>query len=85
MSMTFTEKVYQCVQKIPAGETLSYKEVAEKIGRPKAIRAVGQALARNYDPKVPCHRVIKNDDSLGHYNRGGTRVKRKLLKKEGAL
>lgn len=70
------------MQKIPAGKTLSYKEVAEKIGQPEAARAVGQALARNYDPEVPCHRVIKNDGSLGSYNRGGVEVKRKLLEKE---
>lgn len=81
---SFTQKVYEVVSKIPKGKTLSYKEVAKKAGSPNAFRAVGNILNKNYDPKIPCHRVIKSDGSLGGYNRG-TLNKEKILKKEKGL
>jgi len=70
------------MKKIPKGKVTSYKILAEKLDT-KAYRAVGQACHRNpYWPTVPCHRVIKNDGSIGGFG-GGTRKKIELLKKEG--
>ncbi len=71
--------------KIPKGKTLTYKEVARIAGSPNAYRAVGSILKTNYDSKIPCHRVVKSDGSLGNYNRGGNEAKMKILKSEGAL
>lgn len=82
---TFAQKVRDVVRKIPKGKSMTYKEVAAKAGNPKAARAVGAVMRTNYDPSIPCHRVVKSDGSLGSYNRGGTLRKRELLKSEGAL
>ena len=82
--MTFKQKVFVVVKEIPRGSVLTYKEVAEKVGSPRAFRAVGSALKTNFDPKIPCHRVIKSDGGLGNYNRGGASQKRKILFAEGA-
>jgi len=78
----FQNKVYEIVKKIPRGKVMSYKEVAEKIGKPRAYRAVGNALNKNIDPTVHCHRVIRSNGSPGGY-RKGTKEKIRLLKKEG--
>ena len=80
----FTEKVYKVVAKIPRGKVLTYKQVAKLAGRPKAYRAVGNILNKNPYPKskVPCHRVVRSDGSIGGYNRGAS-VKLRLLKIEG--
>jgi len=80
----FQQKVFATVKRIPKGKVLTYKQVAEKAGSPQAFRAVGSALKTNFDPAIPCHRVIKSDGTLGEYNRGGTAQKRKLLLAEGA-
>jgi len=80
----FPQKVFSVVRKIPRGKTLTYKEVAIRAGKPKAYRAVGNILNKNYDPKIPCHRVIRSDGKTGDYNRG-MRLKLELLKKEKAL
>lgn len=82
--MTFKEKVYRVVAKIPKGKVLTYKEVAKRAGNPKASRAVGNILNKNYDPMVPCHRVILSDGNTGGY-RGGRAQKRRILTKEGAI
>ncbi|MDX9970466.1 MAG: MGMT family protein [Candidatus Gracilibacteria bacterium] len=66
----FSQKVLEVVSKIPKGKTLTYKEVAIQAGSPKAFRAVGNILNKNYDPKIPCHRVIRSDGTTGGYNRG---------------
>lgn len=79
---TFSEKVYEVVKKIPKGKVLTYKEVAKKAGNPKAYRAVGNILNKNFDPKIPCHRVIRSDGKIGGYNRG-SKKKKEILKKEG--
>ena len=79
----FTKKVFAVVKNIPKGKVLTYREVAEKAGSPRAFRAVGSILKGNFDPSVPCHRVIKNDGTLGDYNRGGTSQKQKILTAEG--
>ena len=82
---TFTEKVYDITRKIPKGTTLTYKEVAKRAGRPNAVRAVGTILSKNFDPAIPCHRVIRSDGGMGGYNRGGVSKKLAILKKEKAL
>lgn len=79
----FREKVREVVKKIPKGEVMTYKDVARKAGNTKAARAVANIMAANYDPDVPCHRVIRSDGGLGGYNRGGILAKQKLLAKEG--
>ena len=82
---SFKENVLEVVRRIPKGRTMTYKEVAVRAHRPNAFRAVGSIMAKNFDPTVPCHRVIKSASSLGNYNRGGPTKKLALLKKEGAL
>ncbi len=79
--MTFTQRVLQVVANIPRGETMSYKAVAAAAGSPNAYRAVGSVMKYNYDPSIPCHRVIKSSGELGEYNRGAER-KAELLQKE---
>lgn len=81
--MTFTESVKNIVISIPQGSVMSYKDVAIAAGRPRASRAVANIMARNFDPSIPCHRVIRSDGSLGGYNRGGVNKKRELLLAEG--
>ena len=80
---SFTKAVYAVVKTIPKGKTLTYKEVAILAGKPNAARAVGNILNKNFDPKIPCHRVIRSDGKTGGYNRGAKR-KQELLIKEGA-
>ncbi len=82
---TFADKVRDVVRNIPKGTTMSYAEVAAYAGSPSAARAVGSVMKHNYDPTVPCHRVVRADGKLGEYNRGGIEQKRELLIKEGAL
>lgn len=78
----FQQRVWQALREIPVGETASYAEIAEKIGSPKAVRAVAGACAANMlAVAIPCHRVIKNDGSLSGY-RWGIERKRALLDKE---
>ena len=78
---TFKERVLEAVASIPKGETRSYKEVAEAAGSLGASRAVGNIMKGNHNPRIPCHRVIKSDGSLGGYNQGEAR-KKLLLEKE---
>ncbi|MFN3395539.1 MAG: methylated-DNA--[protein]-cysteine S-methyltransferase [Thermodesulfovibrionales bacterium] len=78
----FEKSVWLTLREIPYGETRSYKWVAERIGKPKAVRAVGRALSKNPIPIVlPCHRVIESDGSIGGYSSGVER-KRRLLNLE---
>ena len=81
----FANRVYSVVREIPKGEVMTYAQVAAVAGSPGAHRAVGNILKRNYDPKIPCHRVIHTDGSLGDYNRGGPKIKLKILKHEKAI
>lgn len=83
--ISFKEKVRKIVAGIPAGKTMSYGEVARAAGRPKAARAVANVMAKNFDPEVPCHRVIRSDGRPGGYNRGGEAAKRELLATEGVI
>ena len=69
---------------IPRGEVRPYGWIAAEIGRPKAVRAVGTALAHNPVPLVvPCHRVVRSDGSIGQYSLGGPAAKRTILAAEG--
>jgi methylated-DNA-[protein]-cysteine S-methyltransferase len=83
----FQIKVWKYLKSIAKGKVKTYKEVAIAINKPKAARAVANACAKNpYAPNVPCHRVIRSDGSLGGFSSpGGTKAKKKLLKKEGFL
>lgn len=83
-SEKFKDRVYKVVKNIPKGKVLTYKQVAELSGSPLAYRAVGTILSKNYNPLVPCHRVIKSNGDLGEYNRGKDN-KVSLLKKEGYI
>ena len=82
--LSFSEKVYAVVKKIPRGKTLTYKQVAERAGSRTAVRAVGNILNKNYDPTIPCHRVVRSDGKPGGYNRG-SKQKILILTQEGAL
>ena len=80
----FRRAVYRVVCAIPSGETLTYREVAARAGRPIAARAVGPAMAQNrFAPVIPCHRVVGSDRALRGYG-GGVEMKRVLLEREGA-
>jgi len=75
----FQRKVWRKLQEIPYGETISYGELAKRVGNPKASRAVGSANGKNRIPIViPCHRVIAGDGTLGGFG-GGLPTKEKLL------
>ena len=82
--MTFRERVFAVVRTIPAGKTRTYRQVAEAAGSPRAYRAVGNVLNTNFDPAIPCHRVVRSDGTPGGYNRGADQ-KKKRLQAEGAM
>lgn len=85
MGTVFQKEVWQALQTIPYGETRTYQDIANLIGRPKAVRAVGGAVGRNpVSLVVPCHRVIGSNGKLTGF-RGGLDLKKKLLKIEGIL
>ena len=81
----FQLKVWNYLRKIPRGSLKTYSQVAKAIGKPRAVRAVANAIGKNpYAPRIPCHRVIRSDGSLGGYSgKGGVKTKRFLLQKEG--
>lgn len=81
----FFERVYREVQSMGVGEIASYGEVAQRVGSPKASRAVGQAMARNPVPLiVPCHRVVSHGMKMGGFSAGGgVKTKKKMLELEG--
>lgn len=81
----FQKTVWRALCEIPRGKTLTYAELARRIGRPRSVRAVANALGKNpFAPDVPCHRVVRTDGSLGGYSgKGGAATKRKLLAREG--
>lgn len=79
----FQRRCFSCLQSIPYGQSITYAEEAERIGRPGAFRAVGSANGRNPLPiLIPCHRVIQTGGKIGGYS-GGLEIKRKLLLLEG--
>lgn len=83
----FTVAVQRIVRGIPAGQTMTYKEVAVAAGRPRAWRAVGTILRRDYrtdrGQTIPCHRVVRSDGKAGSYAGGGPLAKRHKLSAEG--
>ena len=83
----FQIKVWNFLKKIPKGKVKTYLEVAKAIGKPKAFRAVANAIGKNPFPiKIPCHRVIRSDGSLGGYSgKGGIKEKKRLLKLENVF
>ena len=82
---SFQVKTWRYLMKIPKGTIKTYSQVAKGIGKPLAVRAVANAIGKNpYAPKIPCHRVIRSDGSLGGYSgKGGIKTKKLLLKREG--
>ena len=85
MTTEFQKAVYRVLRQIPRGETRTYKWVAKKIGRPRAFRAVGNALNKNpYPGIIPCHRVIKSDGTIGGFSKGAS-AKKRLLSAEGIM
>ncbi|MDQ0127199.1 AraC family transcriptional regulator of adaptative response/methylated-DNA-[protein]-cysteine methyltransferase [Pseudomonas lini] len=79
----FQERVWQALREIPAGSTASYTDIAQRIGSPKAVRAVAQACGANsLAVAIPCHRVVRSDGNLSGY-RWGVERKRQLLEREG--
>jgi methylated-DNA-[protein]-cysteine S-methyltransferase len=82
LATPFQRAVWQAARDIPYGQTRSYKWVADRVGNPKATRAVGQALARNPLPIIiPCHRVLAKNGGFGGFS-GGLQVKKMLLRLE---
>lgn len=86
MPTKFQQLVWNEIEKIPYGETRSYKDIAVSIGKHRAARAVANACAKNPTPiKRPCHRVICNNGQIGGYSGpGGTKAKKKLLEQESS-
>lgn len=81
MPSTFQSRVCDVVKAIPRGSVKTYGDVAREAGFPGAARAVGSLMRKNFDPEIPCHRVVGAHD-LGEYNRGKER-KREILQAEG--
>lgn len=83
----FQKSVWKEIAKIPKGKTITYKELAIKIDKPKAVRAVANAVGAN--PlliEIPCHRVVRSDGKIGGYSgKGGVKAKKKLLISEGVI
>ena len=86
MPTKFQQLVWNEIEKIPYGETRSYKDISVSIGKPRAARAVANACAKNPTPiKRPCHRVICSNGQLGGYSGlGGIETKKKLLEQESS-
>ncbi len=82
--LTFNEKVWKIITKIPKGKVSTYKDVAHALNT-RAYRAVGTALSKNPDaPHTPCHRIVNSDGRIGNYSGGdGTVTKIALLTSEG--
>lgn len=82
-SSAFGVGVYRATKRIPRGKVSTYAAIARVIGRPRAARAVGNALNKNpYAPQVPCHRVVRSDGRVGGFA-GGPAKKTRLLEEEG--
>ena len=83
----FQKKVWNYLKTIRKGTVKTYKQVAIGINRRKSARAVANAVGKNpFVPKIPCHRVIRSDGSLGGYSgKGGVKTKKLLLKREGII
>jgi len=85
MLSNFEQKVIEKMKEIPRGKVTTYGLLARAIRKPKAVRAVGNAVGKNpFAPRIPCHRVVRVDGTIGGYT-GGVRTKVGLLKKEGVM
>lgn len=86
MATEFQKSVWAEIDKIPYGKTVTYKQIAENIGKPNASRAVANACGQNPTPIIrPCHRVICSNGDIGGYSAlGGAIAKKELLKKENS-
>ena len=81
MPTKFQLAVWKACAKIPHGKVSTYAAIAKAIGKPNAVRAVGNALNKNpYSPRIPCHRVVKSNGEVGGYAHG-TKKKIKMLEK----
>ena len=81
----FQRKVWRGIRTVPYGQTRSYKWLAQKVGNPLSVRAVGNACGKNPLPIIiPCHRIIASNGSLGGFS-GGVKLKRQLLRNEGIV
>ncbi len=83
----FVRDTLEQLRKVPLGDVVTYGEIAKRLGKPNASRAVGTACARNpVSIIVPCHRIVPKSGGVGNYtSEGGSRVKVKLLEREGAI
>src|SRR5207253_1180745 len=82
--MQFRDKVYSIAKQIPPGKVMTYGQLAQLVGSPKAARAVGMCMSQNPDNAiVPCHRVVASDGKLTGFAFGGISEKKKKLEKEG--
>lgn len=77
------QAVFNIVKQIPTGSLITYKQIGQLLGKPKSARAIAKILSTNYDPAIPCHRVIRTDGKISGYNRGGPQAKSKILQGEG--
>ncbi|MDP3974914.1 MAG: MGMT family protein [Candidatus Jorgensenbacteria bacterium] len=87
MTPSFTEKVYAVTRRIPRGRVTTYQKIARLLRNPRAVRAVGNALNKSpayRRPRVPCHRVVRSDGTVGGFA-SGTRAKISLLRREGVI
>jgi len=81
----FQKAVYAATRRIPRGSAATYAQIARAIGKPRAVRAVGNALNANpFAPRIPCHRVVKSNLCVGGFTHGAA-AKVRLLKKEGIV
>ncbi len=83
-TISFRDRVLAVVAKIPKGKTMTYKQAAMTAGNPGAARAVGSIMKTNFNPDIPCHRVVRSDGKPGGYNRGEA-LKIERLREEGAI
>jgi len=82
--MKFSERVYQFVKQIPRGKVITYGQIAARLGKPKATRAVGNALHVNPYKSVPCHRVVNRKGRVAmNFGNGGWKEHKRKLKAEG--
>ena len=81
-NLSFRDRVFLVVSKIKKGNVLTYTQVAERAGSPRACRAVGNILSKNFNPTIPCHRVIRTNGVSGGYNTVAEK-KKKILQAEG--
>lgn len=86
MNPTFRERVYELAKNIPAGKVVTYAQLAQMAGSPRAARAVGMCMKTNKTPEtIPCHRVVSSTGGLADYAFGGVSAKKEKLIKEGVI